>query len=210
MSLRKNIFTLLTVGIATIAFSTFSFAQDTSTSTSTDKSAGAAQNGREGRRLGGRGGKQGFEGRRGFGRRGGFGGGIGELRGLNLTDAQREQIKTIMQSNKPDKANFEALRTTMEARRNGGTLTDAQKAQIKQLREQQVSKRKAVHDQIMNVLTAEQKAQLEQKKTERKERREQFMKNRDQFRQKRQEFRKDRLKGKPAAPATDKPKTITE
>ena len=105
-------------------------------------------------------------------RRGGPDGMLREFRDLNLTDAQKEQIHTILESNKPDQASMEQMHTLMEAKRNG-TLTADQQAQLKTLREQQGEKMRSVHEQILNVLTPEQKAQLEQKRQEMKQRWEQ-------------------------------------
>jgi Spy/CpxP family protein refolding chaperone len=114
-----------------------------------------------------------FERRGGFGRhdgagpgfRGGPEGMLREFRDLNLTDAQKQQIHSILESNKPDQASMDQMRTLGEARRNG-TLTDDQKQQLKTLRQQQGEKMKSVHEQVMNVLTPEQKQQLEQKRQE--------------------------------------------
>ena len=90
------------------------------------------------------------------------------FRALNLTDAQKEQIKQIREANKANKADFDAIRPLMEAKRDG-TITAEQKAQLKAFREDRQAKCKAVHEQMLNVLTAEQKATLEQKRTETKE-----------------------------------------
>jgi Spy/CpxP family protein refolding chaperone len=101
----------------------------------------------------------------------GFGGGMrggpmGMLRGIDLTDAQKAQIKSIMDANKPDQATLDQMKALREARKNGTALTDDQKAQLKAARQAQAEKMKSVHEQIMNVLTAEQKAQLEKRRQE--------------------------------------------
>ena len=111
-----------------------------------------------------------------------------EFRDLNLTDAQKAQIKSILDANKPDQATLDQMQALREVRKNGTELTADQKAQLKALRQQQAQSMRSVHEQIMNVLTPEQKAQLEQKRQEMKQRWEQ----RDQQKQ-------------TAAPKTDKP-----
>ena len=118
---------------------------------------------------------------------------MGLMRGINLTDAQKEQIKAIRLANKPDRSNFEAMRTIMSAKRDG-TITADQEAQLKTFKEQARAKGQLVHQQIDAVLTAEQKAQIETRKQEMK--------------QKREEFRKQRelRKANPPAATTEKPK----
>jgi len=111
-----------------------------------------------------------------------------EFRDLNLTDAQKEQIHTILESNKPTQAEIDQMKSLREARQNGTELTADQKAQLKANREAQRSKMESVHQQILAVLTPEQKAQLDAKRQEMQKR----WQDHQQFR------RKD-------APTTDKP-----
>ena len=102
-------------------------------------------------------------------------GGMGMLRGLhglNLTEAQKQQIHTILESNKPDQATMDQLKAFREARRSGTELTAEQKEQFRSIRQAQKDKMKVVHQQILNILTAEQRQQLEQRKQEMQERRE--------------------------------------
>jgi protein CpxP len=144
------------ITILALAFGVFAGAAAAQDTTSTQKT----DNGQAPR-----GGKFGRDGA-GPGFRGGPGGPMGfmrEFRNLNLTDDQKQQIHTILESNKPDKTSMDQMRTLMDARRNN-TLTDDQKAQLKALREQQDAKMKSVHDQIFNVLTPDQKAQLEKER----------------------------------------------
>ena len=125
--------------------------------------------------------------RGGFGRRGGDlgpgarrgpAGMLRMFRDLNLSDAQKAQIKTILDSNKPDQASLDQIKSLREARRNGTELTAEQKEQLKASRQAQRVKMQSVHEQIMNVLTPEQKAQLDAKRMERKQR----FQDRKQFR----------------------------
>ena len=123
-------------------------------------------------------------GRGGEGFRGGMhrdGGPFAMLRGIELTDAQKAQIKTILDSNRPDQAALDQMKSLREARKGGTQLTADQKAQLKATRQAQAAKMKSVHEQILNVLTAEQKAQLDQRRLQMEQRRQQ-----------RRELRKDK------------------
>lgn len=167
MALRKKLFTTTTLAVALGAFGVFASAQ----TTEAPKADGTKAEKHE--RRGGRGGEFG---KRGFGKRGGMRHGghrMGFLRGIELTDAQKEQIKAIHEANKPtgeNKALFDQIRETRKA---GGTITEEQKAQLKSLRDAQKAKMQGVHEQVLAVLTPEQKAQIEAKKAEMKTRMEQ-------------------------------------
>lgn len=177
MSLKNKFFSILTVALGVVVFSTFTMAQDT-TATAPD-AAKAEKRAR---------------GERGFGkhksdRMGRHGGMMGGLHGLNLTDAQKEQVKSIMQANRPGAAVMEEVRTLRTAKRDG-TITADQQARFAVLKTQAKEKGRSIHEKIQAILTPEQKVQIAQKKQEMKER----------FDQRRQ-MRKD----KAAPPATEKP-----
>jgi Spy/CpxP family protein refolding chaperone len=157
MSFKNKLFSALTMAFALFAFSTFVSAQDTKTDA--DK-----QQKREWRKRDGFGGK-------GF-RRGGRGGGfLRELRGIELTDAQKEQIRTIHEANRPDQATMEELKTLHIAKREG-TLTADQQERMKTLRQQAKAKHDAVRQQVLAILTPEQLQQIETNKAEWQKRRE--------------------------------------
>lgn len=116
------------------------------------------------------------EGGRGHGRHGKGGFGAKFAQELNLTDAQKAQIKTIRQeSRQANAAFFEQSRATMKelwtAKKAGDTAKvdalkptlDTQRAQMKQIRAAEESK-------IASVLTAEQNAKWQQLKAQRAER----------------------------------------
>ena len=159
MSFKGRFLSVLTLAIAFAAFGTVSYAQQTTT-----QDNGVQKQDKEGR-------KWRKDGRRG-GMRGGHGG-FGMLRGIELTDAQKQQIKSIMDSNKPDEATATQMRTLRDAKRSG-TLTADQEAQLKAFRDQQRTKMESVHQQILSILTPEQKQQIEQRQQEMKQRREQW------------------------------------
>jgi Spy/CpxP family protein refolding chaperone len=104
----------------------------------------------------GRGEGRGF--RRGPGR-GGFGPRI--IHELNLTDAQKQQARSIIQQSLANnKTTREELRQLAEKRRQG-TLTTDDQARAKVLREQMGAARKETETKMASLLTAEQKAKAE-------------------------------------------------
>lgn len=177
MAIRSKIFSSLTLVFAIGAFSVFATAQEATP---------APQDGQKvekgDRKFGMRGGKFG---RRGMmGRHGGRG--MGMLRGIELTEAQKAQIKAIHEANKPAAGEFDGLKAIREARKSGATITEEQKAQLKEFRQARKAKMEQVHQQVLAILTPEQKAQLETRKAEMQKRREEFRQNRKELRQKRQ------------------------
>jgi len=89
----------------------------------------------------------------------------GEMRGfreLNLTDQQKQQMRSIMQTQgQGSQAQREEMRQLMQKRR-AGTLTTQDETRAKELRQQLMQSRQGVRTQMMNVLTADQKAKLEE------------------------------------------------
>ena len=177
MSLINKLSSILTVAVAVFTFATFTLAQDDKAATPAPEKDKAEKHfkGHKG---------HGFENRgewgRGFGHR--HGGMMRMMHELNLTEEQRTQIHSIMDANKPDQAAFDEMRTLFEAKRSD-TLTAEQQTKLDAFKEQAKAKAKGFHEQILNVLTAEQKAQLEQKKAERKQRKEEFRQKRELRRQ---------------------------
>jgi protein CpxP len=173
MSLKRKILTGITSGFAVVAFSSFAMAQDNSTTPQPDNQKSERKSWKRGDGEGTRGGF-----RRG-GHRGGFG--MRGLRQLNLTDAQKEQIRTIMESNRGNRevnqTQREELRQIIEAKRSG-TITAEQQERLRAFKEQRRAEARQTHQQILAVLTPEQRTQLEQLKQERKERRKEFRQNR--------------------------------
>jgi protein CpxP len=107
-------------------------------------------------------------------------GGRGEARvfqQLNLTDAQKAQIKTIREGfREQNKAFFESSRTTFQAFREAKKANDTAKLeslkpQLEANRTQMQQLRQQERTQILAVLTPEQRAQYEALKAEREARR---------------------------------------
>lgn len=81
---------------------------------------------------------------------------------INLTDAQKQQVRTIIQTQaQSTKTQREEMRQLMQQWRTG-TLTPEGQARAKELRQQLRESRKGVHAQTLNLLTAEQKAKLQE------------------------------------------------
>jgi periplasmic protein CpxP/Spy len=95
---------------------------------------------------------------------------MGGLNRLNLTDAQKQQIQNIRQSNQAGDAVRTEMRQLMQAQR-GGTLTAQQSARLETLKQQSKDNRERQQQQIMAVLTPEQRQQYEQMKSNGKQRR---------------------------------------
>ncbi len=105
--------------------------------------------------------------------------GLRALKSLNLTDAQREQVRTLSQRfRESNKAARTELRELMRLRREGGQLNADQQARARTLMQTLRERRKAQRQELLATLTNEQRAQLEQLKKERRERREQFRQQR--------------------------------
>jgi len=129
-----------------------------------------AQQGTPMERHGGRGGHKGH----GWGgmRDGGF-------RQLNLTEDQKAKIKqireTFAQTNKPLRDQVRAKRQELRQASEGGTFNEALATQklteIAPLEAKLMGEQHKLHQEMLSVLTAEQKAQLEQSRAQFKGRR---------------------------------------
>ena len=101
------------------------------------------------------------------------------FRGLNLTADQQAKMKQIResfgQSNKPLRDQLHAKRQELRQASEGGTFNEALATQklteIAPLEAKLMAERAKLHQEMLSVLTAEQKAQLEQAKAQFKTRR---------------------------------------
>lgn len=96
------------------------------------------------------------------------------LEGLNLTDAQKQQIQSIRENAKNNFAERDELKQLKSQQRSGAQLTAEQTARVNQLREQRRAAKEQMRQQIATILTVEQRAQLETLKAERKENKREF------------------------------------
>ena len=166
MSLRNK---LIGAGMAAALLSTVSItavAQQPQQGPSTDRGPRAERLGRRGDREGGR-----MRGRE-----------MGLFRGLDLTDAQKEQLRTAAKQNRDaTQTQREELRQLAE-KRHQGSLTAAEEARVKALRDEIQASMRSRHATLLSILTAEQKAKLESLREERKEHRQEM---RERHREKR-------------------------
>jgi Spy/CpxP family protein refolding chaperone len=101
------------------------------------------------------------------------------LRDLNLTDAQRQQLRDIEKRYAQTfRADREEMRKLMEARRSGTALTPEQETRAKQLRDELRANAERMRAEIQNILTPEQRQQLQQRRDEMKQRGDQFKQRR--------------------------------
>lgn len=173
MSLKNKFFSVITLAFAIVGFTTFAPAQ------TTEQSTEGLQKQRkfERRAKGERGMHKGMKG----GRHGGFA--IRGLARLDLTDAQKTQIKGIFESQRVANQPFhQEMRSLIQKKRGGAELTEADKARFGEIRTQMKASAQQTHNSILSILTVEQRQQLEQMKQEMQKRREE----RKQFRQNRQ------------------------
>jgi Spy/CpxP family protein refolding chaperone len=171
MSFVKKIASASVLALAMITLTTFVAAQDSSTN---DQQTDKAQKERKLKREGFRG-KGMRDGKRG----GGFG--MRGLHKLDLTDAQKEQIKGIMESARTvNELLRQEMRTLMQKRRNGEELTETDRTRLNELRTQMKQSMEQNHNTILGILTAEQRQKLEQMKQEKQKRREEFRQRRQE------------------------------
>jgi Spy/CpxP family protein refolding chaperone len=118
---------------------------------------------------------KGWHGGRGEGKGHGWGGMRGNaFRQLNLTDDQKAKMKqfreTFVQTNKPLMDQLRAKRQELRQASEGGTFNEALATQklteMASLEAKLMGERFKLHQESLSVLTAEQKAQLEQSKAQ--------------------------------------------
>jgi protein CpxP len=158
MSLRRKLTGAgLTLGLVFTA-SIAAFAQQPTTA--------PQDNGQQQERGERRGGRQDGMGKRGPG-------GFGRLASqLNLTEAQRQQLRAIEDRYEAStKTQREEMRRLHESTQGAEPSADTQ-ARFQALRAELGQARRAQHQEMLNILTAEQRTQLEQLMKERKDRHE--------------------------------------
>jgi Spy/CpxP family protein refolding chaperone len=178
MSLKRKIISGVVSAFAVVTFTTFVSAQDTNTGKEDNSMQKQEMRGRHGgKRM--RGGRDGF----GKGMHGGKHGGgdrmvMRSLGRLNLSDAQKEQIRGLSENFKAStQAQREELRALGMKKRDGIISTDEQ-ARLQTIKTQLKTSGEQMHNSIMAILTTEQRAQLDQMKEEMKTRRQERRQNR--------------------------------
>lgn len=180
MSLKQKLVSTITLVFAIAAFTTFASAQNTTTQTQNSvKKQQKSERGNFERREGGR----------RFGKEKHGRGGDRMMHGLNrlnLTDAQKTQIKSLMEANRAaNQGTHQELRGLMMKKRDGSITADEQ-ARFETLKAQAKASAEQTHNTIMALLTAEQHAQLNQMKAERKQKMEERRQKMQERRQNRQ------------------------
>lgn len=108
------------------------------------------------------------------------------MRELNLTEEQRQQQRAIVQRHLENtKAQREEL-SKLREKRIAGTFTTEDEARARALREEIHNSMQGIRSEMANILTAEQRAKLEQLKLERKERRHELRERRRELRERRE------------------------
>src|ERR1051325_1291870 len=108
-------------------------------------------------------------------------GGMGRfMRELNLTDEQRQQQRAIMQRRLESTRSQREELFRLGEKRRAGTFTAEDEARAKALHQELRSSMESIRGEMDAVLTAEQKAKLEELKRERKQRMEQRLKERQE------------------------------
>lgn len=171
MSFKRKFITAATSTLAVVAFSTFVSAQDTTTQPNDSTQKQEMRHKRGDRDFGGR------------GMRGGKHGGAGKmlLRGLgplNLSDAQKEQVRTITENFRTaTQPQHEEMRQ-LGMKKRDGIITADEQARLKDLKTQLKATSEQTHAAVLAVLNAEQRAQLDQVKERMKQRKTERHQNR--------------------------------
>jgi Spy/CpxP family protein refolding chaperone len=175
MSFKPKLLSAATSALAVVAFTTFASAQDTTNNTENDSTQ--KQEMRE--RRGGRGfGMRGGKGMRG-GRHSGDKMMLRALGQLNLSDAQREQIRGIAETFKTSTQTQREELRSLGMKKRDGIITADEQVRFKEIRTQIKASGEQMRDSVLAVLTAEQRTQLEQMKEEMKKRRLERRQNRE-------------------------------
>lgn len=167
MSLKRKFFSVITLAFAVVAFSSFVSAQDAGQTN--DRSMKEGKSGKRGMNKGMRGGGSNI---------------MRDLRGIELTEAQKTQIKSMMET---QRSIFEPQREEMRnlmMKRRDGSLTEADQARLSEMRNQMKASSEQMKISVMALLTAEQTAKLNQLKLEREER---MQERRQKWQEKRQQ-----------------------
>ena len=98
--------------------------------------------------------------------------GMRALSRLNLNETQQTQIRAIRDASRQrTQAQRDELRQLFQSRQGGSEFTPEQQARARQLMTELRSTDESIHQEILGVLTTEQRSQLEQWREEQKSRR---------------------------------------
>jgi Spy/CpxP family protein refolding chaperone len=176
--MKQKFLTLLILTLAFGAFSAAVFAQETKPAEGADNAEVKKE---RGYKRGGFFGEKGGPGGR-HGRKGGRGlHGMNMMRGfhkLDLTDAQKEQARGIMEGLKASTQTQRDEIHALRKQKHEGTITADGESRLKALGQELKEKGKQAREQMLGILTSEQKQRLEQMKEEMKQRKQERRQNR--------------------------------
>lgn len=157
MSLKQKFVSGIALAFAVSAFSTLTAAQETpAQDTLNPKSERTERGGRGGYGKGMRGGKHG----------GGDRMMMRSLGKLNLTDAQKSQVKTAFENHRTqNQPQMEEMRG-LGMKKRDGVITADEQTRFAELKTRMKASNEQLHNSILAILTAEQRTQLDQIKEE--------------------------------------------
>lgn len=173
MSLKQKFFPGLTLVFAIATFTTFASAQDTNANEH-DSTQKQERHGGRGFGKGNGMGKKGMMGRH----HGGDKMMMRALGRLNLNDSQKQQIHTLHENHKVATQSQREEMRNLAMKKRDGVITEQETARLKELKTQLKASSEQVHNSVMNLLTAEQRAQLDQMKAERQQKKRERRENR--------------------------------
>jgi Spy/CpxP family protein refolding chaperone len=185
MSLKNKFFSVVTSAAAVAAFAVFASAQETPAPTKDNVEKQETRVRKEMKR-----------GEHAKGMRDKHRGGFPGLRGIELTDAQKEQLRAIHEANRPNEATRQEMSAIMKAKRDG-TITAEQQERLKAVRDEARQKGEKIHQQILGILTTEQRQQIETRKLEMRQKMQERRELQRQHRQQPTETAKPAEKTKP-------------
>lgn len=162
MSKARKIFSFLTLLFAVVAMTTFVAAQEKSDSDMQKREM--KRDGKLSKRnfFEGKRGKRGKRGHRGFMRM---------LRGIELTDNQKEQIKTLAETQRATNQPMREEARELYMKKRDGTITEAETERLKQIHMDMKASGDQFKATILGLLTPEQRAEIDRIKAEREQRR---------------------------------------
>lgn len=165
MSFKRKLVSAATSALAVAAFSAFASAQDANQENNSTQNQEMRERGR------------------GFGKRGGRHGGahkmmLRALGQLNLSDAQKEQVRAISETFKTSTQTQREELRNLGMKKRDGIITADEQARMKEIKTQFKASGEQMRNSVLAILTAEQKTQLEQMKEEMKKRHEERRQNR--------------------------------
>lgn len=167
----SKILSMFTVALAVFAFGSFASAQNSGS----DMVSPSEKNKEKfGRMRGMHGGKKGMR----------TGGAMMRgLRGVDLTDTQKEQIKSLHESFRASHQGLHEEMRSLAMKKRDGSLTETEQARMQEIKNTLQNDMQQMHNSVLALLTPEQRQQIEQQKAERRKRMEE---RRQRFRERRQ------------------------